>query len=1024
MAVNTEVKTYQAFRGVDYSASPAVISDEHASDMLNMYIGEDGVMQKRPGWHILNTFLNVHTFSPTVTYHVGEYVKYNGVFYECTTEHTGAWNAEHFEVGTPPRLPINGLHYVQYRQGMGMLFVHAGDRLYGTMFLTGASGDVNQDGVITVSDASMILRYLAGLQDLTPVQQALADVNGDGRITEDDAAQLLRRIAGLEPFPDGKSGILASSYFRVTYKDGTMLTLNNDYSLSFEHDQMLYILDGERYVRLVPEKESTQQIVAGKAIKLDYINSVYAEVVEGYIPTTGVNGHYEYNEPKTETTTGTDVVEKATVTLGNGDSSAQFTALESIDGKRIFVSVILNSHSIANGLLVEVEKMPEIPTFAAEESYAVGDYVKHEGTVYKCTTAHTGAWNASDFTEISDFSSEQTYEVGALVKRSGIVYKCIVRHTGTWTAAHFTEAEPDPSFDIGYLHFVYTSGMITVTSNAVPLTKGDKVTLFIKNEDEEVDVSGEPGSETNPGEWKKPETDEDRNLLTAKQINTFTTDGIHKAFYLTDNGCEIVKVEVHKWTRCKSVNGKDVPTQENIDHVDAGTYNGIYYYYRDIWTEVEANDADYGWTVRNASSTTAIQNDISYTTRIAFNKWRGASRDGTPNVRVTFIPQKHASEWAVNKDRGYIEKCTIMTRFGYFNNNRIWLSGNPEHRSMDFMSAIDDPTYFPNTCWTKIGSDLTAIQGYLHYGSELAIIKEDNNQDATVYMRSAVLTEDNNVIFPVQQGAQGVGAVSKYCLKTLKDEPLFLAKEGVYAIQGTNASQERTIPNRSYYIDKKLKAEIDRSCVAEVFGDYYIVCNPSTGHAFVADARYQGLPPGTNDRSRVYEWYVWDNIPARVMLATDDYLFFGTIDGRLCAFNFDWDNPKRYTDGAEFVDGSTVLHKWHPYDGGYEIKSYYVTKADHLDALDFKKTMLIDGGVVALKPYEQSSAAISVMTDKGAWFIDHIQTDADDPSVVVPIRKRFKNFDWIQTRIENKEIREGFAILGLQYRYVITTNRR
>jgi hypothetical protein len=64
------------------------------------------------------------------------------------------------------------------------------------------------------------------------------------------------------------------------------------------------------------------------------------------------------------------------------------------------------------------------------------------------------------------------------------------------------------------------------------------------------------------------------------------------------------------------------------------------------------------------------------------------------------------------------------------------------------------------------------------------------------------------------------------------------------------------------------------------------------------------------------------------------------------------------------------------------------------------------------------------MTDKGAWFIDHIQTDSDDPSVVVPIRKRFKNFDWIQTRIENKEIREGLAILGLQYRYVITTNRR
>lgn len=35
--------------------------------------------------------------------------------------------------------------------------------------------------------------------------------------------------------------------------------------------------------------------------------------------------------------------------------------------------------------------------FDATESYAVGEYVVYEGTLYKCTTAHTGAWDASDF---------------------------------------------------------------------------------------------------------------------------------------------------------------------------------------------------------------------------------------------------------------------------------------------------------------------------------------------------------------------------------------------------------------------------------------------------------------------------------------------------------------------------------------------------------------------------------------------------------------------------------------------------
>lgn len=35
--------------------------------------------------------------------------------------------------------------------------------------------------------------------------------------------------------------------------------------------------------------------------------------------------------------------------------------------------------------------------FDPTESYAVGAYVVYEGTLYKCTTAHTGAWDVSDF---------------------------------------------------------------------------------------------------------------------------------------------------------------------------------------------------------------------------------------------------------------------------------------------------------------------------------------------------------------------------------------------------------------------------------------------------------------------------------------------------------------------------------------------------------------------------------------------------------------------------------------------------
>jgi hypothetical protein len=789
MAV-TEVKNYQAFRGVDYSASPAVISEDHASDLLNMYIGSDGVMQKRPGWRILKTF----QVSP-----------------EDAT-----------------RLPINGIHFIKFSKGNGVVFVHAGTRLYSMMYTPDlrhfdANGDVpfyrTANDVPTAASASTIMRYVSGTDtDFAEWQIRNMDINGDGKVTNDDASLLLSYIVGMGV--DASNGVLPASYKLVTNTDGTTLELANMRSVSFDHDGKLYLLDGANYICIKPS-------MSGGSV-IGYV----AERVDGYIPTTAVNGHYEYDE------------------------------------------------------------------------------LNEEGTNI-------------------------------------------------------------------------------------------------------------PGSASNPGVWHHVTLNEERNLLQTKQINTFAADGIHKAFYLYENNCDVDKVEIYLRTRCHSENGKDIPDPN-------GHESGVYYYWKYLWTEVDPDDATYGYTVTQASESTPIQNAIAYATKIQFTAEEPpkAIEEGGVNIRVTFSPRKHSSDWAISKDRGYIEKCSIVTKFGYYNDNRFFLAGNPEHRNMDFMSAVDDPTYFPNTCWTKIGSDLTAIQGYLHYGSELAIIKEDNNQDATIYMRSAILTEENNIIFPVQQGAQGVGAISKWAFGVLNDDPLFLAKEGVYAIQGTDASQERNIPNRSFFVDDVLRKEIGHSTTAVVFKDYYIVCNPTTGRCFVADARYMNLPHGTNNRSHGYEWVVWDNIPASTWLATDDSLFFGTQDGRLCLFNFDWEGEEKYSDGAEFVEGSTILHKWNPYDGGYPIHAYYVTKRDHLGVVDFKKTMLNDGGVITLQPYERSSAAITVTTDKGEWFVDQIHTDSDEPSVVIPIRHRFKWFDSISTRIENNEINEGLAILGVQYRYAITTNRR
>jgi hypothetical protein len=58
-------------------------------------------------------------------------------------------------------------------------------------------GDVNGDGKVNVSDATLALRIAVGLAQPTLAQLEGADVNDDGKVTVSDATKVLRRAVGL-----------------------------------------------------------------------------------------------------------------------------------------------------------------------------------------------------------------------------------------------------------------------------------------------------------------------------------------------------------------------------------------------------------------------------------------------------------------------------------------------------------------------------------------------------------------------------------------------------------------------------------------------------------------------------------------------------------------------------------------------------------------------------------------------------------------------------------------------------------
>lgn len=380
---------------------------------------------------------------------------------------------------------------------------------------------------------------------------------------------------------------------------------------------------------------------------------------------------------------------------------------------------------------------------------------------------------------------------------------------------------------------------------------------------------------------------------------------------------------------------------------------------------------------------------------------------GVDNVIIEF-----AKTEAGYADR--IKKCTIAEFYGYNNSNRLFFSGNPDYKNWDWQSGLDDPTYFPDTGYTQIGADTSAIMGYLKQYDTLTVIKNDNDQDAELFLRTAEMTDEGRVIFPVKQGAKGVGAVSKYAFATLRDDPLFLAREGVYAIASTSVGQERVLQDRSFYVNAQLARESNLAdAVSAIWNGYYVLC--VNGHCYVADSRQRTGASQTEQYS--YEWYYWTNIPARVFMEHSGALYFGTADGNVCKFNTDVSGVSRFSD-----DGAPIVARW-------------ATKADTFGTFTRRKTLVKKGSGVMIKPYTRSSVKVYVATDRQherlirTALMDIFDfSDIDfsrftfntlDTPQVKPFNTKVKKFIVLQLIFENDALNEGFGVYGAEVQYTV-----
>ena len=297
--------------------------------------------------------------------------------------------------------------------------------------------------------------------------------------------------------------------------------------------------------------------------------------------------------------------------------------------------------------------------------------------------------------------------------------------------------------------------------------------------------------------------------------------------------------------------------------------------------------------------------------------------------------------------RDVIDNCSISALYGGSNDTRVFVSGNEKYPARDFASGLYDASYFPDTGYTDVGAEGSAIVGYHKLYGSMIIVKDGKGGDSAQYLRTFTLQEDgagNTVpVFAVKQGNISYGASCVSSFKNVGGVPLYIGPDGVFAISGTNVENQNNTESISRRVNGRLLNETLKGAVcAAAGGRYYVFIGE---HAYVCDVENGCV------------WSYFDSLPeARCVWAGENGLYLGTAQGMVYRF-MDASEENAYYDEVA-VDGSlegaraieavweiprTVLGSYTNYKtvrncyitcmpyGRSSVKVYYNTNEDYRD---------------------------------------------------------------------------------------------
>jgi hypothetical protein len=209
-------------------------------------------------------------------------------------------------------------------------------------------------------------------------------------------------------------------------------------------------------------------------------------------------------------------------------------------------------------------------------------------------------------------------------------------------------------------------------------------------------------------------------------------------------------------------------------------------------------------------------------------------------------------------DPSDITNCTIAQEWGGKNDTRVFFSGNPDISNRRWHSGLLDPTYFPVSAWTDIGSNAEAITGL----GRLVDFQINYKERSMYYSSVEGPDAQGNVFFPALPMNEEYGCIAPRTVLPAQGGLLALAEEGVtFTVPSFVRGQlnVRLISkkiNRSEWLDYGINdfaLAQRRTAHAYIFDEKYYLHIGSK--VWVLDLRHSNLP------ERVYCWYPFSGVP-------------------------------------------------------------------------------------------------------------------------------------------------------------------